>query len=54
MTDRNHEIVKKVEAAKANTDRADLLIREYMPYIRSEAAKNMKKQASARVKKLGN
>ena len=47
MTDRNHEIVKKVEAAKANTDRADLLIREYMPYIRSEAAKNMKKQASA-------
>ena len=47
MADRNHEIVKKVEAAKANTDRADLLIREYMPYIRSEAAKNMKKQASA-------
>lgn len=36
-----HQIVKAVYAAKENTDRADDLIRRYIPFIRSEATKFM-------------
>lgn len=36
-----HQIVKAVYAAKDNSDRADDLIRRYIPFIRSEATKFM-------------
>lgn len=36
-----HQIVKAVYAAKNNTQRADDLIRRYIPFIRSEATKFM-------------
>ncbi len=37
----DHSIVKQVQAAAADPDKADALIRQYMPFIRSEAAKAM-------------
>lgn len=36
-----HQIVKAVYAAKEDSDRADALIRSYIPFIRSEASKFM-------------
>lgn len=36
-----HRIVKEVFAAKADADKADALIRTYLPFIRSEATKFM-------------
>ena len=36
-----HRIVKAVYAAKESTDKADDLIRSYIPFIRSEATKFM-------------
>lgn len=38
-----HEIVKLVYEAKENMERADALIYQYMPFIRSETAKFLKR-----------
>lgn len=40
-----HEIVKLVYEAKENMERADALIYQYMPFIRSETAKFLKRGA---------
>ncbi|HNZ41580.1 MAG TPA: sigma-70 family RNA polymerase sigma factor, partial [Clostridia bacterium] len=37
--EREHQIVKAVYAAKENSQKADDLIRDYIPFIRSEASK---------------
>lgn len=39
--EKEHPIIKKVYAAKEDMQKADELIREYLPYIRSETAKFM-------------
>ncbi len=36
-----HQIISRVYAAKSDPDRADALIREYLPFIRAEATKAM-------------
>lgn len=38
---KDHQIVQAVYAAKENNDKADELIRQYIPFIRGEAAKFM-------------
>lgn len=39
--EKNHELVRAVYAAKEDNDKADELIRRYIPYIRAEASKFM-------------
>ena len=36
-----HQLIKDVYAAKENTEKADDLIRKYIPFIRAAAAKHM-------------
>ena len=36
-----HQIIKAVFAARADSTAADRLIRDYVPFIRSEATKSM-------------
>ncbi len=36
-----HQIIRRVYAAREDTDRADAFIREYLPFIRAEATKVM-------------
>ena len=38
-----HEIIKQVRAAQENTAHADEFVRQYMPFIKSETAKFMKR-----------
>lgn len=40
---REHDIVEKVYAAKRDMDAADRLIKEYLPFIKAETAKFMKR-----------
>lgn len=41
-----HEIVAKVAAARGDSLAADELVRQYLPFIRSEAAKNLRRSVS--------
>ena len=38
-----HEIIKQVRAAQEDTGAADEFVRQYMPFIKSETAKFMKR-----------
>lgn len=41
--DKNHQIVQAVYAAKEDNQKADELIRQYIPFIRAEASRSMKR-----------
>jgi len=45
---KNDDLTYLVEAAKQNSRAADLLIGQYMPFIRAEAAKFLRRAASTR------
>ena len=38
-----HQLIHRVNAAKINVEEADQLIRDYMPFIRTETGKFLKR-----------
>ena len=39
MSQKNQELLGKIQGAKSNPDKADALIEEYLPFIKSQTAK---------------
>ena len=43
MVNSEHDIIRKIEAAKKNPEAAELLIETYMPFIKTQTAKVIKR-----------
>ena len=47
MSQQEHELVKKAEDARYDNYKADMLIEEYMPFIKAETAKHIRSELSS-------